>query len=120
MRKSFLRDEHSNSEPKLKLPIYLYTVVDDELKKEAFARELVRRIQEMRKELDLDVEEFIEATVGMDARLVSGWEDYIMRETRAEKLIFAEPASGAAGGYVKEWDIEGIRVPIGIKRKNEA
>lgn len=99
--------------------VYLCTVVDDELKKEAFARELVRRIQEMRKGLDLDVEEFIEATVGMDAKLVSGWEDYIKRETRAEKLIFAEPASGAAGGYVKEWDIEGIRVPIGIKRKNK-
>jgi isoleucyl-tRNA synthetase len=92
--------------------VYVYTVLDEELKREAYARELVRRIQEMRKELDLNVEEFIEVTVDFDAKLVEGWTDYIKRETRAVKLEFGKPEDG----YIKEWDIEGMKVVIGIKR----
>lgn len=91
--------------------VYIYKELDDELLKEAYARELIRRIQEMRKELDLDVEEFIESSVEMDASLIEGWEDYIKSETRSARLEF-----GNAYGYVKEWDIEDMRVRIGIKR----
>ena len=92
--------------------VYVYTVLDEELKREAFAREVVRRIQEMRKELDLDVEEFIESVVDMDPKLVEGWEDYIKHETRSVKLEFGMPGDG----YIKEWEIEGMNVMIGIKR----
>ncbi|WP_290900289.1 isoleucine--tRNA ligase, partial [Ferroglobus sp.] len=95
--------------------VYVYTEIDEELKREAYARELVRRIQEMRKELDLNVEEFIVVTLEFDEELVKGFEDYIKTETRAKELIF-----GKAEGYVKEWDIEGERAKIGIKRLNEA
>ncbi|WP_456478393.1 isoleucine--tRNA ligase [Geoglobus ahangari] len=91
--------------------VYLYTVIDDELKKEAFARELVRRIQEMRKELDLDVDEFIKTYVDVDSSEVEGWVDYVKEETRSKELVFGE-----ARGYVKEWDIEGRKVTIGIER----
>jgi len=79
--------------------------------REAYAREIVRRIQEMRKELDLQVEEFIKTTIEMDPELVKGWEEYIKNETRSEELTF-----GNAEGYVKEWDVEGRKVRIGIKR----
>ena len=92
--------------------VYVYTVLDEELKREAFAREVVRRIQEMRKELDLNVEEFIESVVDIDRKLVKGWEDYIKHETRSVKLEFRKPTDG----YIKEWDIEGMKVAIGIKR----
>ena len=95
--------------------VYVYTEIDEELKREAYARELVRRIQEMRKELDLNVEEFIVVTLEFDEELVKGFEDYIKTETRAKELIF-----GKAEGYVREWDIEGERAKIGIKRLNEA
>ncbi len=92
--------------------VYIYTVLDEELKREAFAREVVRRIQEMRKEMDLDVEEFIETTVEMDPKLIEGWEEYVKHETRSVKLEFGEPKDG----YVKDWEIEGMKVRIGIKR----
>ncbi len=92
--------------------VYIYIVLDEDLKREAFARELVRRIQEMRKELDLNVEEFIEVTIDFPKELVDGWEDYIKRETRALKLEFGKPKSG----YIKEWNIEGMGAVIGIKR----
>ena len=92
--------------------VYVYTVLDEELKREAFAREIVRRIQEMRKEMDLDVEEFIESVVDVDPKLVEGWEDYIKHETRSVKLEFGKPTDG----YIKEWEIEGMKVAIGIRR----
>ncbi len=91
--------------------VYIYKELDEELMKEAYARELIRRIQEMRKELNLDVEEFINTYVDMDKSLVEGWEEYIMNETRSKNLVFGE-----AKGYVKEWDIEGKKVRIGIER----
>ena len=91
--------------------VYLLTKMDEELKKEAYARELVRRIQEMRKELDLDVDEFIKTSVEVEEDIVEGWIDYIKEETRSKELIF-----GKAEGYVKEWDIEGMKVKIGVER----
>ncbi|MET1124860.1 MAG: isoleucine--tRNA ligase [Archaeoglobaceae archaeon] len=91
--------------------VYIYKELDEELAREAYAREIVRRIQEMRKELDLNVEEFIRSYVEIDARLVEGWEEYIKRETRSVELKFGE-----ARGYVREWDIEGMKVRIGIER----
>ncbi len=95
--------------------VYIYKELDEGLRREAYAREIIRRIQEMRKELDLDVEEFIESYVEVDAQLVEGWEEYIKNETRSKVLIF-----GKAEGYVREWDIEGMQVRIGIKRLEEA
>ena len=92
--------------------VYVYTVLDDELRREAYAREIVRRIQEMRKELDLNVEEFIVVKVDFDSKLVEGWVEYIKRETRAVKLEFGKPE----GGYVKEWDVDGMKVAIGVER----
>ena len=94
--------------------VYVYTVIDEELRRECYAREVVRRIQEMRKELNLDVEEFIESVVDMDKKLIEGWEEYIKHETRSIKLEFGTPCDG----YVKEWDIDGMRVKIGIKKLN--
>ncbi len=91
--------------------VYIYKELDDELRKEAYAREIIRRIQEMRKEMDLDVEEFIESYVEMDSKLIEGWEEYIKSETRSIKLEFGETT-----GYTKEWDIEGMKIKIGIKR----
>ncbi|MFN3384905.1 MAG: DUF5915 domain-containing protein, partial [Archaeoglobaceae archaeon] len=91
--------------------VYLNVEIDEALQREAFAREFVRRIQHMRKELDLNVEEFIETFIDADPKLVEGWVDYIKNETRSLKLSF-----GKAEGYVKEWEIEDLKVNIGIRR----
>ncbi|MEM3927790.1 MAG: isoleucine--tRNA ligase [Archaeoglobaceae archaeon] len=91
--------------------VYLSVEIDEALQREAFAREFVRRIQHMRKELDLKVEEFIETFIDADPKLVEGWVDYIKNETRSVRLIF-----GKAEGYVREWEIEDLKVAIGIRR----
>jgi isoleucyl-tRNA synthetase len=90
--------------------VYLYTVRDEELVKESYAREITRRIQEMRKELNLNVDDFIEVCTDMPQELVEGWSDYIKTETRAKKLDFDSPEEG----YIREWEIEGKKVKIGL------
>jgi len=94
--------------------VYITTEMDEEILREAYARELVRRIQEMRKELDLDVEEFIDVGLSVESGIVKGFEDYIRTETRAEKLVFGDVDETA---YVKDWRIEDLEVRISLKRK---
>ncbi|MFW6194223.1 MAG: class I tRNA ligase family protein, partial [Halobacteriota archaeon] len=92
--------------------VYLYTERDDELIREGYARELVRRIQEMRKEMDLNVDDFIHVRVDISPQLLDNWLNYIKTETRAEKLEFGPPQDG----YTKQWDIEGKKVNIGLNK----
>ncbi|AIY90260.1 isoleucine--tRNA ligase [Geoglobus acetivorans] len=91
--------------------VYLYTVIDEELKREAFAREVVRRIQEMRKEMDLEVDEFIRTYIDLSPDELEGWVGYVKEETRSREMVF-----GRAEGYVREWDIDGRTIKIGIER----
>jgi isoleucyl-tRNA synthetase len=85
----------------------------DELLAEGFARELVRRVQEMRKDLDLDMEERIITSIDIDGSRIEGWTDYIKTETRSDELIMGSPN----GDLVREWNIDGETITIGIGRR---
>ena len=85
----------------------------DALLAEGFARELVRRIQEMRKELDLDMEERIATTVDIDGSRIKGWTDYIKTETRSDELVLGS----VNGDLTREWNIDGETISIGIGRR---
>ncbi len=85
----------------------------DELLVEGFARELVRRIQEMRKELDLDMEERIATAIDIDGSRIEGWTDYIKTETRSDQLVLGS----TDGDLVREWTIDGEPISIGIGRR---
>jgi len=88
--------------------LILDTDLTPELEAEGFARELVRRIQSMRKELDLDVEDKIKTEI---EKTLENWIDYIKGETRSEKLSFTTKPSGK---LVKKWKIDEFEVEIGI------
>ena len=92
--------------------LILDTDLTPELEAEGFARELVRRIQSMRKELDLDVEDKIKTEIKTDKeKTLENWIDYIKGETRSEKLSFTTKPSGK---LVKKWKIDEFEVEIGI------
>ncbi|MFQ5908074.1 MAG: isoleucine--tRNA ligase [Thermoplasmata archaeon] len=83
---------------------------------EAFARELVRRVQQMRKEMALRVEDHIAVEVQSSDRLAgmfSDWERHIRTETRAER--FETTAETPEGDHVKTWDLNGEPVAIGLR-----
>lgn len=92
--------------------LILDTDLTPELEAEGFAREIVRRIQSMRKELDLDVEDKIKTEIKTDKETpLKTWVDYIKGETRSEKLSFTDNPSGK---LVKKWKIDEFEVEIGI------
>jgi isoleucyl-tRNA synthetase len=102
--------------------VYLDTELTPELKAEAFARELIRRIQYMRKELDLSVEEYIHTEVKVPPsteldKSLRDWGEFISTETRSKSLKISTAAVPPPGGeLVKSWDIDGESVVIGVRK----
>jgi isoleucyl-tRNA synthetase len=92
------------------------TELTDELVNEGIAREVVNRIQNMRKEADFDVTDRIVVAFKSDARTsdaVKAMDDYIMTETLAESMDYTPEGDY---DYTKDWDIDGAEVTIFIKR----
>ena len=100
--------------------VYVDTSLTPEIESEGYARDVIRRIQEMRKELDLDVEARIRVGVDVNDERVAGFiEDHaelIAGEVRADAWLDApEDAAADTGGLVEEWDVEDVVVTIGIE-----
>jgi isoleucyl-tRNA synthetase len=94
--------------------VYVDTSLTDEIESEGYARDVVRRIQEMRKRLDLDVDERIRTRIEVDDDRVAGFvdehRDLIAEETRTAEF------DADADDLTEEWDVEGVAVTIGIER----
>jgi isoleucyl-tRNA synthetase len=85
-----------------------------EILSESMARELIRRIQDMRKDMDLDVESNIQVFLECSKQfreLIKTFLGFISHEVRAEKFIF----NPGENGYTKRWNIEDEEVIITIK-----
>jgi isoleucyl-tRNA synthetase len=88
--------------------------VTPDIEAEGYARELIRRIQQMRKDMKLNVEQYINCDVSTEPYLVglfSTWADHISSEVRAKKLTFTD---SPGGDEVKTWDVTGKDIVIGI------
>ncbi len=94
--------------------VYVDTSLTDDIEAEGYARDIVRRVQEMRKRLELDVEEDIRTTIDVaDDRVAAFVDDrrvFIAEETRTAEFV------DDADELVEEWDVEGVSVTIGIER----
>lgn len=97
--------------------VYVNIALTDDLKAEGYAREIVRRIQDMRKELDLKVEEQISAGVRIDRKdvldLVSNKKEFISGEVRAKTLMLGAELE-IKGSLIKDWVVEDLRMTIAI------
>jgi isoleucyl-tRNA synthetase len=98
--------------------ILLSTIVDRRLAAEGLARDLIRRIQYMRKEMDLPVEDYIEVRVSAPSlealEMIEEYREFIASETRA-KLLDVVISGRVEEGYVREWDIDGEDYTISVK-----
>ena len=86
--------------------------LDDELRREGLAREIVHAVQNARKGAGLQVEDRVELQLGGDDELITAaraFEDYIAAETLAV-------AVGYGGGDGAEATIEGRPLRIGVRR----
>ena len=96
--------------------VAIATEITPDLADEGMAREMVHRIQNMRRSAGFDIADRI--TVWYDggaevARVVHKHADYIKAETLATDLRQGSPESGA---FVEEQDMEGVKVKLGVRR----
>ena len=93
--------------------VFIDTTLTPEILSEAMARELIRRVQDMRKDLDLDVEANIEVFVNCSNNfrdIIKNFVDFISHEIRADKFHFGSEE----GDYTKDWKIEDHNLSISI------
>ena len=94
--------------------VALDTTITPALENEGFVRELISKIQTMRKEAGFDVTDHIKVTVQTSEKLtavIRAYADEAKRIVLADSLTFAAPA-----GYVKAWDINSEKAEIGVEK----
>ncbi|NLG23770.1 MAG: class I tRNA ligase family protein, partial [Clostridiales bacterium] len=99
------------------LTVVLDGNLTDALVEEGFARELISKLQTMRKEAGFEVTDRIEATYRAGERLaaIAGRaSDAIAAAVLAVSLTPGEPL---AGGYTKEWDVNGEPATLSVRVK---
>ena len=95
--------------------VYVDTEVSPELQAEGAARDLTRRIQEMRKALGLAMSATIRTEVQAPAELADAVRPLVAtvaEATRSTAVAFVEGTP--RGELVREWDLEGQTVTIGV------
>lgn len=94
--------------------VALDTVLDDALIEEGFVRELVSKLQTMRKDAGFDVTDHIAVTQAGNSRI-----EEILRANRAAVMgdVLADTLEfGAVDGYTAEWDVNGEKTSLGVKK----
>lgn len=90
------------------------TQLTDALIEEGFVRELVSKLQTMRKEAGFNVEDHIRAYAAGNEKI-----EALLAANRAQVSgdVLADTVStGSLAGYTKEWDINGEVVTLGVER----
>lgn len=97
--------------------VAIATTLTPELEDEGLARELVRRIQDMRREAGFDLADRITTWYAGDGglgRVLSGaLGEYVRAETLSTELVAASPPEST---FVAEQDLEGVKVTLGVRR----
>ncbi|UOQ54146.1 isoleucine--tRNA ligase [Hymenobacter cellulosivorans] len=96
------------------LTVALDVTLTEELRQEGVARELVNRLQNLRKDSGLEVQDKIRVTLGQQPELeaaVQSFGDYIREEVQALALDFAPEISG---GSVLEFDEYNVPVQLEV------
>ncbi|OGO30744.1 MAG: hypothetical protein A2136_08190 [Chloroflexi bacterium RBG_16_54_11] len=91
-----------------------------ELKAEGLAREIVRRVQDMRKKASFNIEDRITTWYQAGAvlrQVFATWGDYIAAETLSTQLLNATPVEGV---YTEEHRLEGESLILAVKRNKRS
>ena len=92
------------------------TNISPELADEGLARELVHRIQNMRRSARFELTDRITTYYQGPSRIrevMEGYADFVQQETLSKRLVEGEPGEGA---YVEVGKVEGMEVTLGVAR----
>lgn len=93
--------------------IALETTLSQELIEEGFVREIISKLQTMRKENGFQVVDHITVYAAGNDKLVdimSRNEDFLKKVVLADKVVY-----GSTEGFVKEWNINGEDIALAVK-----
>ena len=94
----------------------LDTLLTDGLIEEGFVREVISKVQTMRKEAGFEVMDHIVLSASGSEKvlgIIGKNSDLIGKNVLADQFV-----SGTAEGYVKEWSLNGEKVTFGVKKVN--
>ena len=87
------------------------TRLTDELLKEGMLREIISKIQTMRKEAGFEVMDNIRISVADNAEIEKLFKAHSEELLPAKEVVFDEKI-----GYNKEWNINGEKVTLGVEK----
>jgi isoleucyl-tRNA synthetase len=102
------------SEADNNMTVVLDTNLTPELVEEGFVREIISKIQTMRKDAGFEVMDRITIYYADNAKIAEIFErngEMILGEVLADAIV-----ADAKEGYVKEWSINGEQVTLGVKK----
>ncbi|MEM4771872.1 MAG: DUF5915 domain-containing protein, partial [Thermoplasmatales archaeon] len=108
LRQSYVSDDASN------LILLVNKETDEKLMMEGLAREIVRRIQSMRRQMNLEYTDKVIFEVSGDPLLIKAFNEYssyVLGNTQGE-------VGNVEGGFESEWDISGMNMKIKMMRKS--
>ena len=94
--------------------VVIDTALTEELLEEGFVREIISKIQTMRKEADFEVQDHIEVAYTGNEKvgaIMAKNADYIASEVLANSVI-----EGTVDGYTKDWKLNGEAVTFSVKK----
>lgn len=94
--------------------VYMALSVDRRLRLEGLAREVIRRVQHMRKEQGLQFEDEVDVEYSADPDIeaaISSHLDHIRQETHARALVKAQPPNGA-----RKWTVDRMSLEISVRK----
>ena len=97
-----------------KLTVILDNNLTEDLLEEGYVRELISKIQTMRKEAGFEVMDKIRISMTGNEKLetyLTENGDFVKTETMASEIDLA-----GVSGYTKEWDINGEKVTLGVEK----
>ena len=86
----------------------------DELKDEGIVREIIHRLQNMRRSAGFDIADHINTKYNTDERIskaISNFQSYIRQETLSDHIEISDPTTSE---YFEEHNIDGVVLKIGI------
>jgi isoleucyl-tRNA synthetase len=101
------------------LTVAIDATITPELKAEGLAREIVRRVQDMRKQAGFNIEDRIATSYqaeGVLTEVFGKWGEYIKSETLTTQLVQAPPLEGA---YAEEFELDGQKLGLAVKQNQK-
>ena len=96
------------------MTVVLDTNLTEELLEEGFVREIISKVQTMRKEADFEVTDKIKVYYNGTEKAEAVFAKFA--EQIAGEVLATEVVKGTPAGYTKEWNINGEKVAMGVEK----